>query len=367
MSKQVIGKAEEQQNRFSYIIEQANEWQASLYINFIDFEKAFDSIHRESLWLIMRQYGIPDKIIRMVKVSYEDFSCAVEDQAETYEWFDIKTGVKQGCNMSGFLFLIAMDWVMRRTVGKGENGIRWNFTSKLDDLDFADDVALLSSKKQHIQNKTTKMDEEASRVGLKINKDKTKVMRINGKSQEKVTVNQQDIGEIEEFNYLGATICKEGGGMKDLKNRLSKARSTFARLKRIWSSRSITKRTKLRLFKTLVVPVLLYGCETWKMNKGDDQRIDVFQSKCLRRILKIEWKDHVTTKELLEKAEIKSLSNEIKRRRWKMIGHVLRQDRNSNTNIALSWEPEGRRKRGRPKTTWRRTVERERDDAGWRS
>ena len=76
------------------IVEQANEWQASLYINFIDFEKAFDSIHRESLWLIMQKYGIPDKIVRMVKVFYEDFNCAVEDQAEACEWFNIKTGVK---------------------------------------------------------------------------------------------------------------------------------------------------------------------------------------------------------------------------------------------------------------------------------
>ena len=124
------------------IIEQANEWQASLYINFIDFEKAFDSIHRESLWLIMQKYGIPDKIVRMVKVFYEDFNRAVEDQAEACEWFNIKTDIKQGCNMSGFLLLIGMDWIMRRTVGKGENGIRWNFTSKLDDLDFADGVTL---------------------------------------------------------------------------------------------------------------------------------------------------------------------------------------------------------------------------------
>ena len=52
----------------------------------------------------------------------------------------------------------------------------------------------------------------------------------------------------------------------------------------------------------------IYGCETWKINKGDDQQIDVFHNKCLSRILKIEWKDHVTNKELLEKAEIKSLS-----------------------------------------------------------
>ena len=70
----------------------------------------------------------------MVKIFYEDFMCTVENQGEIGEWFDIKTGVKQGCNMSGFFFLIVMDWVLRRTVSHGENGIRWKFASKLDDL-----------------------------------------------------------------------------------------------------------------------------------------------------------------------------------------------------------------------------------------
>ena len=158
----------------------------------------------------MRKYGIPEKIITIIRPFYDDFQCAVEDQGEACEWFNIKTGVKQGCNMLGFLFLIIMDWVMRRTVKSGENRIRWRLTSMLDDLDFADDVALLSSTKQHIQNKTTRMNNEARRVGLKINKEKTKVMSINAKSQEKITVDGQDISEVETFNYLGATICQEG-------------------------------------------------------------------------------------------------------------------------------------------------------------
>ena len=145
------------------IIEQVNEWQATIYVNFIDFEKAFDLVHRDSLWIIMRKYAIPEKIIRITQLFYMDFQCAVEDQGERGEWFAIKTGVKQGCscNMSGFLFLMVMDWIMRRTVGKGENGIRWRLTTKLDDLDFADDVALLSSSRNQMQEKTSRMDMEA--------------------------------------------------------------------------------------------------------------------------------------------------------------------------------------------------------------
>ena len=76
------------------IIEHVSEWQATLYLNFVDFEKAFDSIYRESLWVIMAKYGIPEKIAKMVRVFHDDFNCAVEDQGETCEWFDIKTGVK---------------------------------------------------------------------------------------------------------------------------------------------------------------------------------------------------------------------------------------------------------------------------------
>ena len=117
--------------------------------------------------------------------------------------------------------------------------------------------------------------------------------------------------------------------MEDLKNRLSKAKSAFARLKKIWRSSSLSRRTKLKLFRTLVVPVLAYSCETWKMNKADNKMHNIFQNKCLRKILRVRWEDHTSTEELLERANEKPLSNEEKRRKWKMIGHILREDSNN--------------------------------------
>ena len=106
------------------ILEQANEWRAGLYIHFVDFEKAFDSVHRESLWNIMRSYGIPGKMVRVIADIYEDFECAVIDGSETSDWFKIKSGVKQGCVMSGFLFLLALDWIMRKVTAYKRRGIR---------------------------------------------------------------------------------------------------------------------------------------------------------------------------------------------------------------------------------------------------
>ena len=64
---------------------------------------------------------------------------------------------------------------------------------------------------------------------------------------------------------------------------------------------------------------------------------------------------------------MKPLSEEVKWRRWKMIGHILRQDQNNDCNIAITWAPEGKGRRGRRKATWRRTVEKEREEAGWKS
>ena len=106
----------------------------------------------------------------------------------------------------------------------------------------------------------------------------------------------------------------------------------------------------MKLYKTLVMPVLMYGCETWKMTKSDERVLNMFENKCLQKIHGIRWQDHVTTKELLARAEMSPVSQEVKRRRWKFIGHILRQDRVSDTRTALSW-----RQRGvKPKTMWRR-------------
>ena len=333
------------------IIEQVNEWQATFYAHFVDFEKAFDSVHREGLWRIMKVYGIPDKLIRMVKIMYDDFECSVLEEGEQTRWFKITTGVKQGCVMSGFLFLLTVDWTMRRTTEGHRNGIRWNFTSMLEDLDFADDIVLVSSKYEHIQNKTNRLVDNAGRLGLKLNATKCKVMRMNTQREDKVMIGREEVQDVGEFVYLGTTVTKEGGGTEDIKKRLSKARGAFFNLKKIWNTRSIGRNTKIKLFKTLVRPVLLYGCEAWKLTTNEEKKLDRFQFTCLRRILRIWWPQRIRNDTISQITGVKKISDEIRRRRWNWIGHVLRKERNDDCMVAMEWQPEGKRKVGRPKTT----------------
>lgn len=75
--------------------------------------------------------------------------------------------------------------------------------------------------------------------------------------------------------------------------------------------------TTIRLYRTLITLVLhvLYGFETWKMNKGNEKRIDVFQNNSLRRILKIKWQDKITTQEILQLSNMSPMSQEIKCKR----------------------------------------------------
>ena len=78
------------------IIEQSIEWQSSLYINFIDFEKAFDSISRDVLWRLLRHYGLPDKMVTIIRVLYEGFSAQVVHNGQKTQPLDMRTGVRQG-------------------------------------------------------------------------------------------------------------------------------------------------------------------------------------------------------------------------------------------------------------------------------
>jgi len=212
-------------------------------------------------------YGIPEELIALVKAMYNNFECAVLDEGETTEWFQVQSGVKQGCVRSGFLFLLAIDWVMSGTMEGRRTVIQWRFTSILEDLDFADDIALLSSRYDDIRDNISRLADEAARVGLKINAKKSKVMRVNAKNNQRIEINAEQVEEVEEFVYLGALLDKEGGTTKDIQHRLSKARQAFYRMRRMWDTSEIGRKTKVKLFKAIVRSVLMYGCEARKLTK----------------------------------------------------------------------------------------------------
>ena len=154
--------------------------------------------------------------------------------------------------MSPFLFLLAFDWTMKETTDNQQTGIQWSLQKQLDDLDFADETALLSSNNQQIQDKTTSMMDNSAKLGLKPNIDKTKIMKIICTSSKPIKISDRNLEEISLFVYLGSTVSVNGGTDEDIKVKINKARVAFNLLKKIWNSLVIFCRTKLRIFNSNV-------------------------------------------------------------------------------------------------------------------
>ena len=190
-------------------------------------------------------------------------------------------------------------------------------------------------------------------------------MRINANNSNAIVVDGQQVGDVDSFDYLGARITTHRGAEDDIKTRLGKARGAFNKLVKIWRSGQLSKNTKIRIFKSNVIAVLLYGYEIWRETKRDEAKLDAFLHKCLQGILRIYWPMRVSNEEVRRQARTCTISEQTRRRRWCWIGHVLRMDHHQNSRIALTWAPEGKRSRGQPKETWRRTVEGERQKMGF--
>ena len=97
------------------ILEQSLVWNTSLYVVFNDYEKELDNVDRTTLWKLLQRYGIPEKIIRIIRLAYEPSTCQVNHRNTLTEPFTLLSGVRQGCLLSPFLFLLAMDWIMKET------------------------------------------------------------------------------------------------------------------------------------------------------------------------------------------------------------------------------------------------------------
>lgn len=187
----------------------------------------------------------------------------------------MKSGVRQGCVMSALLFIIAVDWVMRSTFSEDYTGIRWTIFSNLEDIDYADDLALLSHLKTQMQRKTSNLQSNASKIGLNINIKKTEVMSLNTKSSPKIQLNGKDIKSTSHFTHLGSVGTSEGGADKDIVGRLGKARGAFVKLKNLWKSNSIGRRTKIKIYNSCELSVLMYGAECWKMTERDINKLSI--------------------------------------------------------------------------------------------
>lgn len=173
------------------------------------------------------------KFIFIIQQLYDNSSCQVIHDGKLTDTFQVQTGVRLGCLLLPTILLLVVDWIMRQATSDKKTGIQWTFTKQLEDLDFADDISLLSHRHQDAQEKLSHLAEKAEKTGLNIKTKKTEVMQINNKKQDPITLHDEDLNEVEKFVYLGSVVSKDGETDEDINSRINKARHTFNTLRPI--------------------------------------------------------------------------------------------------------------------------------------
>ncbi|VDO72722.1 unnamed protein product [Schistosoma margrebowiei] len=181
------------------IVKQSIEWNPTLYINLIDYEKAFDSVDRRTLWKLLRHYGVPERIVNIIRNSYDGLQCKVVHGGQLTDAFQVRTGVRQGCLHSPFLFLLVVDWIMKTSTSEGKHGIQWTAQNQLDDLDFADDLALLSHTHEQMKIKTASVAAVSASVGINIHEGKIKILKYNTGNTDTTILDREALEDVESF------------------------------------------------------------------------------------------------------------------------------------------------------------------------
>ena len=275
-------------------------------ITFIDFSKAFDSINRKKMFKILKAYGIPPTLLNTIIAMYTNTRAKVVSPDGDTDLFEITMGVLQGDTLAPFLFVIVLDYAMRKAIeGKEQT---YGFTIEpaksrrvkaktITDLDFADDIALISDLVSEAQQLLLAVEKECNEVGLKINAPKTQFMSYN--ITEDIKLNLGDGTEIkraltekkeQDFKYLGAWVDTT---LRDIKVRKALAWTALKKMDKIWNS-SLNRTRKIDLFKATVEYVLLYGCEAWTLNMKLNKLLDGCYTRMLRKVLNISWRQHLT-------------------------------------------------------------------------
>ena len=216
---------------------------------------------------------------------------------------------------------------------------------------------------------TTNLEKAAAKIGLKISQEKTKVtviqQRVSDRTSGEIKVEGKTVETVDKFKYLGSVISANGNAVDDINIKIGKTAPNLKKMNKIWSSTTISTRLEIRLYHAIILLCLLYPSETWRITVELAKKLNAFHQRCLRRILKISYIDHVTNDETLRKTQKDTLIKMIATQRLKLAGHIICMEDNRCAKTALSWVPSnGKRKRGRPRITWRRTFKNDLEQAG---
>ena len=255
----------------------------------------------------------------------------VQDNGETFEPFPVSNGIKKDCILAPTLFSVMFSAMLSDAFRDGDVGINFRYrtdgrlfnlrrlqaktkvnTDILRDFLFADDCALNASSEADMQRSVDKFSIACTNFGLTISIKKTEVLHqpAPGKPyvDPNITVNGKRFSAVNRFTYLGSTLSQNVNIDDEVNVRIARASATFGRLHaNVWNRRGISLQTKLKVYRAIVLPTLLYACETWTVYQRHAKKLNHFHTTCLRKLLNIKWQDRIPDTEVLAQADLPSI------------------------------------------------------------
>ena len=362
--------------------EKCIEQDRPLYMVFVDFSKAFDTVGRTGLWQLLKKYGCPEKFTTMIEALHTGMMATVNVGGEVSESFRVTNGIKQGCVLAPTLFSIFLSALLDKAFRDMGDGIYIQSRQSADlfnvahfraktkttrilmrELLFADDSALVAHSAEEMQNIVDAFSNASKKFGLKINIKKTEVLYQPNSTrtrEEDIMVDGNKLNSVMEITYLGSTISSDACIDDEIQRRMAKASASFGRLRqRLWNNHHVSMRVKGKIYRAIVLSTLLCGAEAWTVYRRQVKKLHAFMMRHLRSIMRITWMDKVTNKEILERTGLPSMEDLLIRKNLRWTGHLMTMSSDRlPKQVLYSQLSSGHRKRGRPRFRFKYTIKR---------
>ena len=329
------------------LMEKYREGQKELHCVFVDLEKAYDRVPREELWFCMRKSGVAEKYVRVVQDMYEGSVTAVRCAVGVTEWFEVKVGLHQGSALSPFLFAVVMD----RLTDEVRQESPWTMM-------FADDIVICEKNREQVEASLERWRYALERRGMKISRTKTEYLCVNEGDGRTGVVRMQgvEVPKVDEFKYLGSTVqgnCENG---REVKKRVQAGWSSWRRVSGVICDQRLSAKVKGKVYRMVVRPAMMYGLETVALTKKQEVELEVAELRMLRFAMGVTRMDKVRNEHIRGTAHVRQLGKKVREERLRWFGHVLRRDEEYVGKRVMVMELPGKRRRGRPKRTFLKTV-----------
>ncbi|KAJ1138529.1 hypothetical protein NDU88_004910 [Pleurodeles waltl] len=299
----------------------------------VDLTKAVDNVNPEGLWRIMEKFGYPGKFISMVHQFHDCMLARVLDDGDSSDTFPVTNRVKEGCALARTLFsmmFLAMlsdafcddeetsSKIINRTDGRLFNMCRVQAKTMVEgdsvrDFLFTDDCALNSVTEAQMQRSRNCYSTACKNFGQSVPRRLKSYISPHRKRR-----------IVDKFTYLSSTLSRSVKVDNEVDTCITKAGFAFGWLREsVWERRGIKLSTKLKMYKTVVVPTLLCACETWTVYERHAKKLNRFHMNCLRRLLKITWQNKVPDKDVLSQTGLPSIYTLLRRAQVRWEGQLV--------------------------------------------